>query len=339
MPVGHAEPVNPVVSVDLTGMNANTDQISQASVNPAESDQLGGEKRPCADHHIASNVASKRPRTSSLIGPELDFQEDTNSDLFDDELFSPNSRWEASQELSTFLNTASKRLNRVKRRSLVKTFPRPDVDCIYTPSLDQYLKPFVQGVAAPDKPLKELQDKVLDILGPLSTIYENLWSMFHTMEKDSAIELDKESVSMLMRCIKHAMHMTGDVSTHLAGKRRELVLQKINPLLTSLANEEFTDTKRQLFGPGFEQRLKIRPETAETIGKASKVGKPFFRGAASRGSFKPCGGQMRNTFQSFQTYRPTQPKGPRLFNRGAATHGRGQFPRFQSPCAFRPNLQ
>ena len=45
MPVGRAEPVNPVVSVDLTGMNANTDQISQASVNPAASvDQLGGEK-------------------------------------------------------------------------------------------------------------------------------------------------------------------------------------------------------------------------------------------------------------------------------------------------------
>ena len=184
MPVGHAEPVNPVVSVDLTGMNANTDQISQASVNPTESvDQLGGEKRPCADHHIALNVASKRTRTSSLIAPELDFQEDTNSDFFDDELFSPNSRWEAREELSTFLNTASKRLNRFERRSLLKTFPHPDVNCIYTPSLDQYLKPFVQGVAAPDKPLKELQDKVLDILGPLSTIYENLLSMFLTMEK------------------------------------------------------------------------------------------------------------------------------------------------------------
>ena len=156
MPVGLAEPVNPVVSVDLTGMNANTDQISQASVNPAESvDQLGCEKRPCADHHIAWNMASKQPCTSSLIGPELDFQKDTNSDLFIDG---------ASVELSTFLNTASKRLNRFERRSLVETFPHPHVDCIYTPSLDQYLKPFVQGVAAPDKPLNELQDTVLDIL-------------------------------------------------------------------------------------------------------------------------------------------------------------------------------
>ena len=104
-----------------------------------------------------------------------------------------------------------------------------------------------------------------------------------------------------MTCIKHTMRMTGDFSTHIAGKRRELVLQKINPLLTSLANEEFTDTECQLFGPGFEQRLTIQLETAETIGKASKVGKPFFRGAASRGSFKPRGGRMWSTFQSFQT--------------------------------------
>ena len=159
------------------------------------------------------------------------------------------------------------------------------------------------------------------------------------MEKDGAIELHKESVPMFMTCLKHAMRMTGNVSTHIAGKRSELVHQKINLLLTSLANEEFTDTERQLFCPGFEQRLKIRYETAETIGKASKVSKSFFRGAASRGSFKPRGGRMWNTFQSFQTYRPTQPKGPRLFNRGAATRGRGQFPRFQSPRSFKPNMQ
>ena len=95
--------------------------------------------------------------------------------------------------------------------------------------------------------------------------------MFHTIEKHSAIELDKESIPIFMTCIKHAIHMTGDVSTHIAGKCRELVLQKIKPLLISLANKEFTDIKCQLFGPGFEQRLKTRSETAEIISKASSA--------------------------------------------------------------------
>ena len=49
-------------------------------------------------------------------------------------------------------------------------YPRPNVDSIYTPSLDEYLKPFVQGVSAPDKPLRELQDNILDIVGPLATV-------------------------------------------------------------------------------------------------------------------------------------------------------------------------
>ena len=68
------------------------------------------------------------------------------------------------------------------------------------------------------------------------------------------------------------MLLVGDVSSRVATNRRELVLKKINPLLLSLANEDFTDANKQLFGPGFEQRLKARSETAETIGKAAKVG-------------------------------------------------------------------
>ena len=50
-------------------------------------------------------------------------------------------------------------------------YPRPNVGSIYTPSLDEYLKPFVQGVSAPDKPLRELQHNILDIVGPLATVY------------------------------------------------------------------------------------------------------------------------------------------------------------------------
>ncbi len=72
------------------------------------------------------------------------------------------------------------------------------------------------------------------------------------------------------------MLMAGDVSTHIANNRREAVLKKVKPLLNSLANEEFVGTKRQLFGPGFEQHLKARSETAETLGKALE--NPFFEG-------------------------------------------------------------
>lgn len=185
---------------------------------------------------------------------------------------------------------------------------------------------FIQGVAAPDKPLKELQDNILDIFGPLCTVYENLLSMFNTIGTDSVIQLEKDSVSAFLTCIKHAMLLAGDVSTRVAINRRELVLKKINPLLLSLANEDFSGTQRQLFGAGFEQRLKTRSETAETIGKASRVGKPRAHGG--------------RPWTTFQTYRPPQTRPhtfvrQNMFSRGRATRSRGQFSRFQSPQNFR----
>lgn len=98
-----------------------------------------------------------------------DDQELADTALLDEELFSFNSRWEASEELNEFLGTFSKRLSRFERKSLIKTYPRPNVDSVYTPSLDEYLQPFIQAVSAHEKFLKELQDNILDIVGPLAT--------------------------------------------------------------------------------------------------------------------------------------------------------------------------
>jgi hypothetical protein len=329
MPVGHAEALPPGVSVDQTG--SIVDSIE--SQNPAVSvDRTGAMKRKF-NEQTESEGPVKKPRTCTSVAVEPDCQENSSADCLDDEIFSPNSRWEASEELTDFLGTVAKRLNRFERRSLVKAYPRPDVDVVYTPSLDEFLKPFIQGIAGPDKPLKELQDKVLDIFGPLCTVYENLISMMNSIGSASAIELEKDSISAFSMCIKHAMLLAGDVSTHIANNRREAVLKKVNPLLASLANEEFVDTQRQLFGPGFEQRLKARSETAETLGKVARIGKPFFRGTASHGFPRAHGGRQWTTFQTFRPSQ-SQPRTP-LFNRGRATRSRGQFPRFQNPSMFR----
>ena len=269
VPEGRTEELNPGVSVDQTGISEGS-----ALVNPVVSvDQSGAEKRTLVPN-IDSEMPAKRPRT--CLAPEPDGLENANNDSIDDELISPNSRWEASEKLTKFLGTSAKRLSRFERRSLVKFYPRPNVDSVYTLALDEYLKPFIQGVSAPDKPLKELQDNILDIFGQLSTVYENLIAMLHTIGSDAFIQLDKESISAFLTCVKHTMLLVGDVSSRVATNRRGLVLKKINPLLLSLANEDFTDANKQMFGPGFEQRLKARSETAETIGKAAKVGKPFF---------------------------------------------------------------
>ena len=127
--------------------------------------------------------------------------------------------------------------------------------------------------------------------------------MLDSIGSDGVIQMDKTSVNGFLSCVKHALLLVGDASAGISVTRRELVLKKINPLMASLAQEHFPDAKRQLFGPGFEQRLKTR---SETIAKASKVAtagsvKPFFRGMAFRGRPTSRGGRQ---FQSTRPFRP-----------------------------------
>ena len=318
----------PGVSYEQTGPNEQS--------NPTVSQDRSGTVKRARAHVIDVDVdecltPAKRVRVSGDVALELE----TNNELEEletDNMLSPNSRWEASEGLSQFLESAVKRLNKFDRKMLVKTYPRPNVDVAFTPAMDEYLKPFIQGVTTPDKPHKELQDKVLDILGPLCTVFENLANMESSIDTDGVIQLDATSVHNFLECIKHALMLTGDVASQISTTRRELVLKKINPLMVSLAQEEFSNTNKSLFAPGFEQRLKTRSETAETIGKAVRAGKPFFRGAASRGF----GHRLRGGRQGFRfkTFRPFSARGNTTFNRGARSRGRSSFPRFPNPQSF-----
>ena len=88
------------------------------------------------------STPAKRVRDSGDVALELE----TNNELEEletDNMLSPNSRWEASEGLSQFLESAVKRLNKFERKMLVKTYPRPNVDVAFTPAMDEYLKPFI----------------------------------------------------------------------------------------------------------------------------------------------------------------------------------------------------
>ena len=305
--------INLVVSVDQTGTahhskpGVSDDQTGDINLtNPVVSDDQTGNKRS-AEQVIdieAYTPTTKQTRRNTLNENTIN-DVNIDSDTAEGDILSPNSCWEASEELAAFLETATcKPLSKFERRNLVKASPRPNVNAVYTPSMDEYLKPFVQGITLPDKPLKEMQDHVLDVFGPLSTIYENLLVMLESCNSDGAVELDKDSVLNFLTCLKHAMLLAGDASARLSVSRRELVLKKINPLMVSLAQEHFPDTERHLFGPNFERRLKTRSETAETIGKASRLGKPFFRGGASRGFQRPRGGRQWNQYRQVRPFQP-----------------------------------
>ena len=168
-----------------------------------------------------------------------------------DELLFPNSRWEPSEKLDALLNVIVRPLQRFERRSILKEFPRPASDAAFTPNRDNYLTSMISGVKIPDNSLPDIQDKLLDVLGPLHTLYENCAMIYESMDQ-GAITLDKATVVGMFNCVKKSLVLVGDTSAKLSVKRREQVLTNLNPVLSPLGKEEFTDAGKQLFGDGFE---------------------------------------------------------------------------------------
>ena len=227
---------------------------------------------------IDENTQSKRSRgdksTSSANSLQADLSS-ANEDNDPDGLLSPNSRWEPSEELDALLKALLKPLQRFERRTIIREFPSPASVGAFTPILDNYLNSMISGDKTQDNSLRDIQDKILDVPGPLCALHENFTLMQKSIENEEII-LDKATVDAMFGCVKKAIMLVGDTSTQVSSKRREQVLTKLNPVLASLGKEDFPDSGKQLFGDGFESRLKRRSETANTVADAKKAGNFFF---------------------------------------------------------------
>ena len=130
-------------------------------------------------------------------------------------------------------------------------------------------------------------------------------------------------VQALFSASSHGLRLVGNASALMTNERCSTALKKINAKgsLVSLASETFPDAKKNLFGDGFEERLKTRSETAKTLLQASSVGKgyqPFFRGRTTPLKFR--GGRGAGAFGNPQYTRPFI-GWPRF--RGRSARGRG----------------
>ena len=303
-PAGQSAEHSAVESVDQTGKVKATKRHLPIDVVVTEENTQS--KRPRGD--------KSTPYASSLQADQSSAKEDYGGPL------SPNSRWEPSEELDTLLKALLKPLQRFERRTIIRESPRPASEGAFTPNLDTCLNSMISGAKTLDNSLRDIQDKILDVLGPLCALHENLTLMQESMENEEII-LDKATVDAMFGCVKKAIMLVGDTSTQVSSKRREQVLTKLNPVLASLGKEDFPDSGKQLFGDGFESRLKLRSETANTVADAKKAGKSFFRGTAPQ------------RFHEVNTEPPTEASfAPHQVIRPQAHHsGAGAEPHLPSP--------
>lgn len=159
-------------------------------------------------------------------------------------------------------------------------------------------------------------------------MFEHIQGFLAEEQPGSNITLSYAQMSELGSMVCNAMRLVGNSSALLSKQRRTAVLTKINTkgTLASLASEEFPDAGKNLFGEGFESRIKMRSETAKTLLQASSVGqraKPFFRGRTT--PFRSCGSRWGGANQNsqFQTfpYGNTNPFRGNFRGRGRGSRG------------------
>ena len=106
------------------------------------------------------------------------------------------------------------------RKAITKKYPRPDVDCVYTPTLDNYLPSLLPTVKAVDKDNKFLQDRVLDTVDPVAMLFEHVYGFLSETKPGENVILSYEQMKDLGAITSNAIRLLGNASALLSKERR-----------------------------------------------------------------------------------------------------------------------
>ena len=305
-------------------LNTSSNSLSRLAAGSTQGSNISLSVRSAAGstqglnngHVENSDPPSKKAKLSSSANED-----------FSDDITIPAGRWDASEELSSFLDVlfTDKPLSVYDRKQITKEFPRPNVESVFTPVLDDYLGSLVTGAKGVDKESKKHQDQLLDIVGPLSMAFEHISSWQENDDDSGSITVPTQDVDGLYTCLSKALTLLGSANAQYKVQRRKQVLDKLNPQMSSLASEPFPDAGKHLFGPSFEEKVKKRNETVKILSKAAprKSNMQFFRRGTSS-QFRPGrGGQFPGRWSNHHPGFPTRGRSSYFRGRG---RGRGKFP-------------
>ena len=188
------------------------------------------------------------------------------------------------------------------RRAWLEKFGLPDGDEARCPKMDSLIKGELgKETMEADKKLARLQNFTLDAAGPMAVALEELTSK------------DEPNGELVISAIQQSLMLIGNASAHFSKERRTKALEKLNPDLKSLAEEEdFSQAQPFLFGKGFEKTAKERAEALECLRKATTKDKkisfpsktrPFRDTHPQRNGGYGGGGYQRNQYQTQNTDR------------------------------------
>ena len=102
-----------------------------------------------------------------------------------------------------------KPLQRFERRTIIQEIPRTASEGAFTPNLDNYLTYMISGAKPQDNSLRDILNKIVDVLGPLCALHENFTLMQESIESEEII-LNKATADAMFGCVKKAIMLVGD---------------------------------------------------------------------------------------------------------------------------------
>ena len=177
----------------------------------------------------------------------------------------PAGTWEPPKTIRNFLERQfNKSLSEEERESIMKDFPKPNVDAVVTPRLagdavEQLKSKGKNPHIGTEKALYNTQKQLLDVTGPLTCLWADL------LNKEA-----KVSPEDILLLIQRALVLLGSASHSISIERRKTVWAKMNPKLRSLGSEEYGERGTDLFGPGFLAKASKRLEVEKTLAKVAK---------------------------------------------------------------------
>ncbi|XP_056400022.1 uncharacterized protein LOC130294360 [Hyla sarda] len=157
--------------------------------------------------------------------------------------------WAPLPQVAAYIEYWTRRtLDRVNRNKLRAECPRPFLSkkVAITPEIDPVLMKYLsksgkyskKGI---ERSLKAIQDRILDLLGPLTKILN--------LSEQAASSGDPVDITQLRGWAQRAMCMLGTANTTCSIERRRSILMKLEPQLSHLAeNEPGPSAEGLLFG-------------------------------------------------------------------------------------------
>ncbi|XP_078528000.1 uncharacterized protein LOC144803687 [Lissotriton helveticus] len=272
-------------------------------------------KRKCKDHFVD---ASSRP-------PVLTFEPE--------DIVHPNSSaWLPSPAVADYVQQYIRHpFDKDVRARLRSECPRPDLadNLADTPEVDPTILTYMTKFSKDpkkglDRSWRACQDKVLDLLGPITKMLD---LGFRAKEASSTVDPDE-----LIQWAQRAVCFLGNANCALSSERRRSILLKLDPKLSELSSSEAgAAAQGLLFGQSFLKELTHFVSTFSSIDKAQATLKRAMRPVFNKAGRNWGRSSGRGQYQSTQRGNQSQKGGhqdsgyAQRSNFYPSRKGRGQF--------------